>query len=124
MIKRIAGALLGGLHLIGGLYMLLAGERWYTTTTGVAATGPYNAHFVADVAVAFIAAGLALLARSWRARYSPAAVAGSAFLIFHALIHVAEFTQHPHDLRSTLFIAVLAALALWAALPTKGESRA
>ena len=124
MIKRISAGLLGGLHLLSGLYMLIAGERWYMTTTGVAATGPYNAHFVADVGVAFIAAGLALLARSWRPRYWPAAVAGSAFLVFHALIHVVEFAHHPNDLKSTLYIAILAALALWAALPTRGESRA
>ncbi len=124
MINRIVAALLGALHTLTGLYMLIAGERWYLNTPGVAATGPYNPHFVADVGVAFIAAGLALLARSWRARYWPAAVAGAAFLVFHALIHVSEFAHHPDDLRSVVFIAVLAGLALWASLPTQAERSA
>jgi hypothetical protein len=124
MIRRIAAGLLGGLHALIGLYMLMAGQRWYLNTTGVAATGPYNAHFVADVGAAFIAAGLALLARSWRVRYWPAAVAGSAFLVFHALIHLAEFAHHPDDLRSVVFIEVLAGLALWASLPTRGDRSA
>ena len=119
MIRRIAAGLLGTVSAGNGLYMLLDGERWFTLTPGAASTGPFNAHFVADVGVAFIAAGLGLLARSWRNRYWPAAAAGSAFLVFHALIHIVSFARHHDELAATIWIAVLAALALWAALPAE-----
>lgn len=121
MHKRILAAVLGVLGVMNGLTMLFYGEHWYLSSPGVASTGPFNSHFVADVGVAFIAAGLALSARSWRGRYWSAAVAGSAFLVFHALIHLVEFVLHPHDLLLLLGIAVPAALAMWAALPTQGE---
>jgi hypothetical protein len=124
MIRRIAAGLLGALYTLDGLYMLTAGQRWYLNTAGVAATGPYNAHFVKDVGAAFVATGLALLLRSWQPRWWPAAVAGAAFPVFHALIHAGEFAHHRDDLKSVLFIAVLAGLALWAALPAAGERRA
>ena len=119
MIRRIAAGLLGALHAFNGLFMLTDAQRWFRVTPGAASAGAFNAHFVADVGVAFIAAGLALLARSWRTRYWPAAVAGCAFLIFHALIHIANIVRHAHDLASTVWIVLLAGLALWAALPGK-----
>lgn len=121
MFKKIVAGVLGVINTFTGLFMLLDGERWYISTPGVVASGPFNSHLVADVGVAFIAAGLALMARSWRARFWPAAVTGSAFLIFHALIHVVEFVRHPHDLLLMLGIVLPAALALWASMPTQGE---
>jgi hypothetical protein len=122
MIRRMAAGLLGGLHAFNGLFMLVDGQRWYRVTPGAASTGPFNAHFVADVGVAFIAAGFGLLVRSWRTRYWSAAVAGCAFLIFHALIHIVDFARNPHDLMSTVWITVLAVLALWAAVPGKHDA--
>jgi hypothetical protein len=124
MINRIAAALFGAFYALTGLYMLVAGQRWYQNTVGVAATGPYNAHFVKDVGAAFIASGLALLLRSWRPRWWPAAVAGATFPVFHALIHLAEYSHHHDDLKSVVFITVFAGLSLWAALPTRVERRA
>jgi hypothetical protein len=124
MFKRVAAGMLGALNILVGLTMLIAGERWFVTTPSVAATGPYNSHFVADVGAAFLAAGLALLARSWRTRFWPAAVAGSTFLIFHGLIHVRDFFLHPHDLMSMLSVVVPSILAMWAALPSKRDTDA
>jgi hypothetical protein len=124
MFKKVAAGFLGALNILIGLTMLIAGERWFMTTSGVAATGPYNAHFVADVGTAFLAAGLALFARSCRTRFWPAAVAGSTFLVCHGLIHVRDFILHPHDLRLTLSVVVPSFLAMWAALPSKGDTDA
>lgn len=118
MLRRILAAALGGLSVVTGFTMLIDGERWFNSVA--ASTGPFNSHFVADVGVAFIAAGLGLFARSWRARFWPAAVTGSAFLVFHALIHIVEFSLHPHDLPTMLGIVISAALAMWAALPNQG----
>lgn len=121
MLRRILAGTLGGLSVVNGFIMLVDGERWFISAA--ASTGPFNPHFVADVGVAFIAAGLALSARSWRTNFWPAALAGSAFLVFHALIHIVEFAlhQHEHDLAPMLGVVIPAALAMWAALPTQGE---
>jgi hypothetical protein len=122
MVRRIAAALLGTLNAFNGLLMLTDGQRWFGITPGAASTGPFNAHFVADVGVAFIAAGLGLLALSWRNRYWPAAFAGATFLVFHALIHLVGYLRHPHDLMSTVWIAALSFLALGVAIPVKKDA--
>lgn len=123
MVRRSLAALLGLLAAGNGAIMLAAGARWFAATPGVAATGPYNPHFVADVGAAYLVAGLALAARGWRARYWPAAVAGAAFFAGHALIHVAGILGgHSAAAGTDLALVVLpAALSLWAAFPAKGE---
>jgi hypothetical protein len=124
MFKRIAAGLIGGFNLLNGSFMLFDPHDWYMRTPGVAATGPFNAHLVADVGAAFIAAGLAQLVRAWRGRYWTVAVAGSAFPVFHALIHIFEFAAHAQDVFVVTWIVLLAAFGLWAALPTEGERHA
>ncbi len=56
MVKRILAAVLGLLSAANGLVMLAAGRRWYEQAPGVAETGPYNPHFVADIGVAYAVA--------------------------------------------------------------------
>jgi uncharacterized membrane protein len=122
MFKRIAAGILGVIHAANGLVMLTHGHQWFERIA--ARTGPFNPHFVADVGAAFLASGLALLWRSWRSRYWPGAVAGCGFLLFHATIHISDYVAHGQEGQSTLLIVLLAALALWAALPSSGENRA
>lgn len=124
MLRRIVAGAMGALSVLTGLMMLADGQHWYDSTRGVAATGPFNPHFVADVGAAFLAAGLALVACAWRTRYWPAALAGSAFLVFHAAIHIVDFIADPRDFTSLAFIVASAVLALWAALPGRGEQHA
>jgi hypothetical protein len=52
-----------------GFVMLGAPAAWYAAVPGVAATGPFNAHFIRDVGVAYALCGAAL---AWFAT-SPAA---------------------------------------------------
>jgi hypothetical protein len=124
MLKRIMAGLLGALNVGVGLTMMSAGQHWFMTTPSVAATGPYNPHFVADVGAAFLAAGLALFARTWRTHFWPAAIAGCLFLVLHASIHIRDFTLHPHDLGPTLSVVVPSFLALWSAIPSERETHA
>jgi hypothetical protein len=123
VVKRIVAALLGATGALNGAFMLIDGARWYDSVPGLPHTGPYNPHFVADIGAAYLVASLALLARAWRPRYWPAAIAGAAFLVAHALIHVADLTmQRSGDPRVDIFLVIIpAALAAWAALPTKAE---
>lgn len=124
MLKRIVAAVLGAGNGLNGVFMLIDGARWYDSVPGAPHTGPFNPHFVADIGAAFLVAGLALVARAWRPRYWPAALAGAAFLGVHALIHVLDLTMG----RSTELIVDIglviapSALALWSALPDKGDA--
>lgn len=124
MLKRWVAGLLGAFNALNGVLMLADGPRWYASVPGVTHTGPFNPHFVADIGAAFLAAGLALIARAWRPRYWPAALAGVGFIGFHALIHVGDIAMgHSAFPAFDAGLVVLpAALALWAALPGKDEA--
>lgn len=124
--RRLLAAILAIPTLFNGLAMLFAGPLWYESVPGVADTGPFNPHFVQDIGVAFLAAGLALAARAWRSRYWPAAVAGAGFLAAHALIHLVLIAgSHSHHVASDILAIVLpSALALYSAFPSQGEKYA
>lgn len=124
--RRSIAAVLAAVNVLNGLVMLFAGLVWWSAVPGVSETGPYNPHFVQDVGAAFLAAGLALGARAWRTRYWPAAVAGAAFLVAHALLHLVMIvTGHDHHAATNLAVVVLpAALALYSSFPSTGEHHA
>ncbi|WP_395646672.1 hypothetical protein [Terricaulis sp.] len=131
MWRRWLAGVLGAFNALNGVVMLADGRRWYDSVPGVVLTGPYNPHFVQDIGAAFLAAGLGLLARAWRPRYWPAAVAGAAFIGAHAIIHVAMLFGMMLGLCSDeawasdiALVIVPAGLALLAAFPDKGEQRA
>jgi hypothetical protein len=120
-LKRWFAAIIGVTGALNGAFMLIDGARWYDSVPGLPHTGPFNVHFVADIGAAYLVASLALIARAWRPRYWPAAVAGAAFLVAHALIHVADLTmERSGDWRVDVFLVIVpAALAAWAAFPDK-----
>ncbi|MEQ1618351.1 MAG: hypothetical protein ABL883_08405 [Terricaulis sp.] len=124
MLKRILAGVLGAGGALNGLFMLVDGARWYDSVPGLAHTGPYNPHFVADIGAAYLVSGAALIARAWRPRYWPAALAGAGFMVAHALIHVVDLTMQrsAEPLVDVAAVIVPSALALWAALPGRGES--
>ncbi|WP_135211816.1 hypothetical protein [Vitreimonas flagellata] len=131
MWKRAAAGVLGAMSVINALVIWADGQRWYDTVPGVAFTGPYNPHFVQDIGAAFFAAGLGLVARVWRVRYWPAAVAGAGFLAIHAAIHVGMLIGAMLGIctaRTWGFdiaaVIIPAALSLYVAFPGKGESHA
>ena len=124
--RRPIAAILAIPTLMNGLAMLVAGPLWYKSVPGVTDSGPFNPHFVQDIGVAFLAAGLALAARAWRPRYWPAAVAGAGFLAAHALIHLVLIAGgRSHHVASDLLAIVLpSAIALYSAFPSQGEKHA
>jgi peptidoglycan/LPS O-acetylase OafA/YrhL len=125
MTRWIAG-ILALFNLTNGLAMIFASSAWWANVPGVPDTGPFNLHFVQDTGAAFLVSGLALAARTWRPVYWPAAVAGSGFLLAHALIHLVLIAGgHDHHAAADLATVVLpAALALTSSFPTKGEHHA
>jgi hypothetical protein len=66
--------------------MWFAPHFWYETVPGVAMMGPFNLHFVRDIALAFgMSAGA--LAYGALAHDRTAAVCGAAWPALHALFH-------------------------------------
>jgi len=121
--RRWIAAILAIFNALNGLAMLFAGPAWYAAVPGASETGPYNPHFVQDGGAAFLVAGRAVAARAWRPVYWPAAVAGSGFLVAHALIHLVMIvTGHDHHVTADLAAVVVpAALALYSAFPDQVE---
>ena len=92
MTVRVLLRLLGLLNLGNGLLMLAAPHRWYESVPGVAATGPFNHHFVIDIALAYLFSGAFMLAalRAGR-RAALFALAGATWPTLHALFHIVEW---------------------------------
>lgn len=125
MVKRLIAGLIGALSAGNGAVMLAAGQEWYARTPGVADTGPFNPHFVADVGAAYLVGGLALLARALRPDLWPAAATGALFFAAHALIHVVGLIggRSHHSAFEIAVVILPAAFALWAAFPAASEKR-
>ncbi|MEQ1812199.1 MAG: hypothetical protein ABL889_19885 [Terricaulis sp.] len=123
LIKRVVAALLGIGGAANGGFMLAAPPLWYDSVPGLAHTGPFNPHFVSDIGVAYVVAGLALLARAWRPGYWPAAVGGAAFMCGHAIIHVLDIVSaRTGNVGVDVGLVIVPALlAAWAAFPAKTE---
>jgi hypothetical protein len=124
--QRWIAAILAVFNVANGLVMLFASSAWWNGVPGVPDTGPFNLHFVQDVGVAFLVAGLALGARAWRPAFWPAAVAGAGFLAAHAVIHLVMIASgHDHHAAADVATVILpAALALYSAFPNPGEKHA
>ena len=82
------------MSLFNGAWMLLFPLSWYTDLpAGVPHTGPFNAHFVRDLGVAFLTTGVAF---AWSARNIdrayPVHIGLTLFFTGHALIHLLDIT--------------------------------
>ena len=117
-------ALILGIGLAAnGLIMLVVPADWYAMVPGVVETGPFNAHFVRDIGVAYLVAGATLTWFAINEAARPAAFAGAAFLALHALVHLwdaAAGPEHAHQLLVDLPPVFLPpALAIWIAWPRR-----
>jgi len=100
--------------------MILAPFAWYGAVPGVAATGPFNPHFIRDIGCAYLLAGIALgLAACSSARQR--AIPAAAFLVLHGLVHVGDFAAGREDFHHLLGdlpgVFLLPVLAVWIAWP-------
>ncbi len=112
--------LLATLFAVNGLAMLAVPEGWFLRVPGVADTGPFNPHFVRDVGAAYLLSGVAFLALALApATARPYALAGAAYLLAHAVIHLVEAALGQQTLSHLLAdlpaVFALPALAAWSA---------
>jgi len=95
MMIRIGLIAIGALYVLNGLRMLATPEAWYESVPGVSHTGPFNEHFVRDIAFAYLASGAA----TWAAvrdgaHRAVSAAAGATWPALHAAFHVTGWFAH------------------------------
>ena len=79
--------LIAASHFANALVMWFAPHAWYEAVPGVAMMGPFNLHFVRDIALAFGMSAGALAYGAYRFDRS-AAVCGAAWPCLHAIFHI------------------------------------
>jgi len=123
MAVRLSLLILGLLYILNGAAMLLAPGVWFTMVPGVVDTGPFNAHFVYDIGMAYIASGFCL---GYAVRPGPTAAivasAGAIWPVLHALVHVSGWVMNgfPRDSQvafsevvGVVALSVLGAVLAW-----------
>lgn len=86
-----AAIVLGVAAIANGTFMLIDPERWYLEVPGVTTTGPFNQHFVRDIALIFLLLGGSFLLGVARPDLRvPFWAAPSIWLTGHALFHFWE----------------------------------
>jgi hypothetical protein len=75
-----------------GLWMLASPASWYhDLPAAVPDTGPFNAHFVRDIGIAFVTLALAFAWAAFEPRWrKPLVGIGTVFLAGHALLHLVD----------------------------------
>jgi uncharacterized protein YjeT (DUF2065 family) len=125
--RSVVALILGVGLAANGLIMLAVPADWRAMVPGVVETGPFNAHFVRDIGVAYLVAGATLTWFAINEATRPAAFAGAAFLALHALVHLwdaAAGREHAHQLLVDLPSVFLPpALAIWIAWPRRHPRR-
>jgi hypothetical protein len=92
---RIVAGLLGLYYLALGAVMLVDPLGWYKSTPGVAHTGPFNPHFVIDIALAFLASGALWGAAVLLPRHRAGLALGAALWpALHAGFHIVGWFGH------------------------------
>jgi len=86
--------LLGLYYALSGFTMVLDPQGWWNRIPGIEETGGYNAHFITDIGIAFMASAAGLLWAAWALlKARPAAGAllpATIFVTGHALFHIVE----------------------------------
>jgi len=76
--------LLGFYFFATAIYIFIFPQTFYDNTPGLAAMGPFNSHFIRDVAFAFFVSGLGLIYGSRRGQRDILIIAASWPFLFRA----------------------------------------
>ncbi len=94
MIVRLLLLVVGLFHAANALWMLAFPVEWAATVVHQPDPVHLELHFIADIGMAFLASGAALI---WSARRGPQfamwAIAGATWPALHALIHLREWVM-------------------------------
>lgn len=108
MIKTVL-YILAAYFFLTGVYIFLAPETFYRLTPGLAEMGPYNFHFIRDVALTFFASGGAI-AFGASSGNRPVVIAGAAWPFMHALFHLQIWGHRGFPLDQVWLVDTLAVI--------------
>jgi hypothetical protein len=117
-------SLMGAAAVANGMFMLASPEDWYQAVPGVTTTGPFNQHFVRDIGLIYLLAGIAYFWGAAKRHYRVLLWAlPTIWITSHALFHLWEVAVgvSGHSAMARDFPAVTlpafigAALTIWAA---------
>ncbi len=113
----------GVLCAMNAVLMIAAPRLWYDMVPGVAASGPFNPHFVRDFGCAFLVVGASFIAGAASpTRLRPAMIASAAVVVLHAAVHLGEALGGAHRAvhlgTDLVTVYAPAAISLWLALPS------
>ncbi|MDX8532112.1 hypothetical protein RFM41_06820 [Mesorhizobium sp. VK25A] len=123
---RVLLLVIGIYQAANGVVMLAVPEIWYSAVPGVSETGPANIHFIRDIGLAFLAAGVALLMASRRPGDGRLITVATIFLGGHAVYHLVEMahgTTLTAAARDIMLIVAPGLLPLAALLPGSEKGR-
>lgn len=115
MAKIVLG-IIAAIYGINALIMWFAPVFWYETTPGVAMMGPFNLHFVRDIALIYL---LAAAAFAWSVKNNTPQVAITAAVwpCLHGLFHVQIWIARGVPLDEIAFVNLIGIqLPAWAGL--------
>ena len=105
--------------------MILATAVLVRGVPGVSETGALNHHFIRDLGAVYLVAGVAMPWFALDTAVRPAAQAGAAFLVMHAIVHLCDAAagrEHVHALLVEVPDVFLPAiLAVWIVWPLPGN---
>ena len=114
-------------YALHGFFMLFDPRGWYDAVPGVSMLGPYNTHFIRDVAIVYLVTAGAFV---WgvRARSAGALLVASAWPALHAVYHLQMWAARGFALDTVALVNMAgiqapAWLALWAAIVLKRQYR-
>jgi len=111
--------------MVNGLAMLLAPAVWYAAVPGVSETGALNHHFICDLGAVYLVAGVAMPWFALDTAARPAAQAGAAFLVMHAIVHLWDAAAGREHVNALLVevpaVFLPAILAVWIVWPLAGN---
>ena len=94
MAVRLLLFVVGLYHALNALAMLLFPREWAATVVHLNTATPLQLHFIADIGMAFLASGAAMI---WSARrgiaFAPWAIAGAAWPALHGAIHLYDWVM-------------------------------
>lgn len=117
MIKAVSKAILvlvGLSYILNAAAMWFAPQYWYESVPGVSMMGPFNLHFIRDISLIYVLAGIGLI---YGLRTGSIAIYAAIWPAAHAIYHIVIFFERGASMDNVALANVLLIqIPAWAGL--------